>query len=130
MKREFRAFSAESGFFVEKWVMHPDGSCEIPEGGWDLMGYKEDPSTFIVQQFTGLVDDNGVKVFEGDLLNVYFGDNHNPEGKHKSVEVYFDEDVFQYCVRGGNLKQSSFKQSLVGYASPKYEVVGMVNIKK
>lgn len=120
---ELRAFDIEKGEYVNGWIMYPDGKCEYPQGGYDIGGYTEDEDNFIVQRFTGLVDENGIKVFEGDLLNIFFGDKHNPKGSHKLVEVYFDEDVLQYCVRGGNIINSSFKQSLVGYANPEYNVI-------
>ncbi len=49
-------------------VVHDDGRCYVfPADGYDSPDFYEvDPET--VGEYTGLTDDNGAKIFEGDLI--------------------------------------------------------------
>lgn len=74
----------------------------------------------VIMEYTGLLD-----IYDGFLLDITFGDKNNPSGMHKNVEVYWNEDLLQYCVRGGNII-SSMAITLTGYVNPEYTVVGHI----
>lgn len=67
-------------------------------------------------------DKNGIFIQIGDILNISFGTS-NVKCLHKEVEVYFNEDTLQVCVKGGNIKSKAFPVSLTGYVNPEYEIL-------
>lgn len=81
---EFRGKCVSDSKYAGEWVtggyVAPNADCKNQSeglivkyfGGNTTITYHVDPYT--VGQFTGLRDENGVKIFEGDIVNVCFNE--------------------------------------------------------
>lgn len=98
MKLEFRIWDKKSSAFIKdnnilisacgnyvSWLHKPwEGNLEnrsVPDGA-------------IIQQFTGLTDKKGKKIFEGDICDIF---TENQEDK--SWEIYWDQEQSRFIFR-------------------------------
>jgi len=87
-----------------------------------LKELKFDKNNYILQQFTGLQDQNGTEIYEGDILR-----NIEPDGQLRISEVVFQDGRF------GTLRDAPFSEtSLVrgfhaGFKKQvSYEIIGNI----
>lgn len=117
-KIKFRFWCPTGKAFIRDY--HYDGLVD------ELFDEKEN-DVLIPQQFTGLIDKNGVEVYEGDLINfsvnytVCLGDKDIID--YKNQEVYYDEE--SACFLFGDEEVSMLDRVI----KETIEVVGNVNIK-
>ena len=107
---KLRAWLKETKEMIPVYQIDFNNGIIDSESAWRM------ESEYILEQFTGLHDKNGVEIFEGDIFTSdYFDDTYNFEvvfsdgafcGKHKSTGIYmlgftnFDdngEDLGYWC---------------------------------
>lgn len=100
---------------------------EIKFRAWDNVDYMSNPFSLqdiqegkiqftgdcIIMEFTGLIDKNGVEVYEGD----YLVDRHKEDGKWKEslLEVQWCPKTLQWAVDASYKQDRGFLMNLVDY---------------
>lgn len=115
---EFRAWWKDTKRFLDgdEWYMTCSGAKYLHDA---VMPYKDD--NFIIEQYTGLKDKNGQKIFEGDIVR--YGRHLRgivpPESRTEIVSWRSGEEEYYPCCT-----TSGFS---LPYSEDGYEVIGNVH---
>lgn len=118
-KIEFRGFDYENGVWrYGSLIQYPNGECVIVEFDTDgkELSYDVDPET--VGQFTGVKDENGRDIYEGDIV----------ECPDSVCAISFEDGCFLVVDHAG-VGASLFCYAVLGVAN-NFKVIGNIHDNK
>jgi uncharacterized phage protein (TIGR01671 family) len=124
----FRGQREDNGEWVfGRATFYRDGKFLQPESiAIDTGGYIYEVKPETVGEYTGLKDSNGVKIFEGDILQKYGGKN--------SVLVRWDDEscgfVYDCTLSKHTPHENVMSLSLFHFRSADYEIIGNIHDNK
>jgi len=109
---KFRAWTKRDKCWCGAFAIHKDGFfSESPNNPWTDLSKQDE---IVLEQFTGLKDKNGVKIFEGDRLKV---------SGHCYEDCFEDNVIFMYgmfCFDGRRYGLDNYKEYM-------FEVIGNIH---
>lgn len=119
---KFRAWSKRNGFYINDVQ---DAYCGTgPEKPFDCFGDALDDDNYDVEQFTGLKDITGLRVYVGDIIKVK---GHPFEGSihiDGNYEVGFDQSSLMYVAGSWQLSELKPYITAVGNVHENPELLG------
>ena len=76
-------------FYGEDVIINGNGQLLSVESGWDIQGV-EQPTDYVLEKSTGMQDENGNEIWEGDIVSAYNGDVIGKITQHESGEWWIE----------------------------------------